>query len=155
MATSRQIATAYHEASRAVTAVWLGIGLRKKGVSIEPDEDSLGRVYTRKSIRGNPEFEGSDAQRAKAEKKVVVFLAGHEGQRKFCPRARNGGGKDRVVAVDLISYFVGSERELNAYMKLLYIRTEQIIGLEHVQEMIGASGYLVDRGAMSRPPQWK
>jgi hypothetical protein len=30
MATSRQIATDYHEASHAVTALWRGIGLREK-----------------------------------------------------------------------------------------------------------------------------
>jgi hypothetical protein len=28
----------------------------------------------------------------KAEKGAIVLLSGHEGQRIFCPRSRNGGG---------------------------------------------------------------
>lgn len=35
-------------------------------------------------------------------------------------------------------HFVGSEREVNAYMKLLHIRTEQLLCLEHIQTKIKA-----------------
>jgi hypothetical protein len=55
MSTSRQIATAYHEASHAVAALSLGLRLRKRGISIERDEDSLGQCYTRKPFRGDPD----------------------------------------------------------------------------------------------------
>lgn len=88
MPTSRQIATAYHEASHAVTALWLGVGLRKKGISIERDEDSFGRCYIRNPFRGDPD-EASGTQRLKAETRAIVLLSGHEGQRTFCPRSRN------------------------------------------------------------------
>ncbi len=80
MPTSRQIATGYHEASHAVAALSLGLRLRKKGVSIERDEDSLGRCYIRNPFRGDPDYT-SATQRLNAEKRVIVLLSGHEGQK--------------------------------------------------------------------------
>ena len=149
MPTSRQIATAYHEASHAVTALWLGLRLRKKGISIERDKDSLGQCYTRKPFRGDPD-EATDTRRLKAERDAIVALAGYEGQRLFCPRSRDGGGKDRRDAASLMCHFAGSEREVNAYMKLLQIRTEQLIGLEHIQTKIKAvAEALVERRRLS------
>ncbi len=97
MSTSRQIATAHHEASHAVTAIELGIGLRKRGISIERDKDSLGQCYTRKPFRGYSEFEATDMQRVKAEKHAIICLAGYAGQRKFFPRSHDGGGRTAAM----------------------------------------------------------
>lgn len=138
MATSRERATAFHEASHAVTAIELGIGLLKKGISTERDRDSLGQCHTRKPFRGNSESDASDSQRIKAEKETMVLLAGYAGQRRFFPRSHNGGWKDRQDAASLMCHFVGSERELDAYMKLLQIRTEQLLAMEHVESRIKA-----------------
>lgn len=133
MATTRERATAYYEASHAVAAIELGIGLRKRGISVERDEDSLGQCYTRKPFRGNSESEATDTQRIKAEKEAMVLLAGYTWQRKFFPHSHDGGGKDRQDAARLMCHFVGSEPELNAYTKLLQIRTEQLLAMEHIQ----------------------
>lgn len=136
MATPREKATAYHEASHAATAIESGIGLRKTGISIERDKDSLGHCDTRKAFRGNSEFNATDVQRFKAEKHAIICLAGYAGQRKFFPRSHDGGRNDRRNAATLMCHFVGSERELNAYMRLLQIRTEQLLDLAHIQSSI-------------------
>jgi len=149
MSTSRQIATAYHEASHAVAAISLGLRLRKKGISIERDKDSLGQCYTRKPFRGDPD-DASDSRRVKAEKDAIVSFAGYEGQRNFCPRSHNGGGKDRRDAAGLMCHFVGSEREPDAYMKLLQICTEQLLSMEHIQTKIKAvAKALIERKRLS------
>jgi hypothetical protein len=150
MATSGQIATAYHEASHAVTAIELGIGLRKRGISIERDKDSLGQCYTRKPFRGCSESEGTDMQRVRAEKHAIICLAGYTGQRRFFPRSRDGGAKDRRDAASLMCHFVGSERELDAYMKLLQIHTEQLLSMEHIQSQIeDVAKALIERKRLS------
>jgi hypothetical protein len=138
MSQTRQIATAFHEASHAVAAISLGIRLRKRGISIERDEDSRGRAYVHKALRTNSELKATDAQRVKAEKDVIVYFAGYEGQRIFCPRSRGGYGRDHQDAATLMCHFAGSEREVDAYMKLLQIRTEQLLSMEHIQTKIKA-----------------
>jgi hypothetical protein len=86
----------------------------------------------------------------RAEKDAMVSLAGYAGQRKFFPRSRDGGGKDRRDAASLMCHFSGSERELDAYMKLLQIRTEQLLCVEHVQTKIKAvAEALIERKRLS------
>jgi hypothetical protein len=137
MTTSREKATAYHEASHAVAAISLGLRSRKKGISIERDKDSLGQCHTRKPFRGDPD-EATDTQRVRAEKDAIVSLVGYEGQRTFCPRSHNRGWKDHKDAASLMCHFVGSERDVDAYMKLLQFRTEQFLCMEHIQRKIKA-----------------
>jgi hypothetical protein len=150
MTTPREKATAYHEASHAVAAISLGIRLRKRGISIERDEDSRGRAYVHKALRANSELKATDAQRVKAEKDVIVYLAGYEGQRIFCPRSRGGYGRDHQEAATLICHFAGTEREVDAYMKLLQIRTEQLLSMEHIQSKIKAvAKALIERKRLS------
>jgi hypothetical protein len=54
------VATAYHEAGHAVIAFHLGIGLKKRAISINEDEESLGRVGTRLALGERPDIAASD-----------------------------------------------------------------------------------------------
>lgn len=50
----REEAAAYHEAAHAVVAFALGIGIRKRGTLITPDEESSGRFWHSCGIGGDP-----------------------------------------------------------------------------------------------------
>jgi hypothetical protein len=70
--------TAYHEAGHAVVGWRLGIGLRKKGVTIVPDEAMgyLGCCAPRRIIARDIEWNDSGRNRMRVEKKVQCLLAG-------------------------------------------------------------------------------
>ena len=76
--------TAYHEAGHAVVNWRLGIGLRKKGVTIVPDEagGSLGSCAPRRIIGRDIEWNDSDRNCMRVEKKVQCLLAGEIAQRR-------------------------------------------------------------------------
>ncbi len=47
-------------------------------------------------------------------------------------------------------HFAGSEREVDAYMKLLQFRTEQLLSMEHIQTKIKAvAEELIERKRLS------
>ena len=131
-------ATAYHEAGHAVMALYLGVGLGRQGVSIRPDEDSHGRVHTRRGLHGNPETANSDKIRLGLERHAMISLAGHEAQRQFRASSvrRHHASQDRATAVDCLSFLVCSNEELTAYLHLLQIRTRQIVKLPHIWAQI-------------------
>jgi len=68
--------------------------------------------------------------RWRMEKLVRVCLAGPEAQRRYSPRSwRNyHGSEDLHAAVGVLSYFCGSNEEIEAYLRLLEIQTGQILG---------------------------
>lgn len=127
----RWAAIAYHEAGHAIVAHFVEIGLHKnKAVSILADPKSLGR--TRKSGAGlvhRTEWDGSDRKRLLAERHAMACLAGVEAQRHNDPRSiRSGdGSSDWSAACELLEPFVESPEELRAWMKLLLVRTRQIV----------------------------
>ena len=123
---------AFHEAGHAVAAVMLGVGIRRKGVTIVPSATYAGRIYTGKGYRGDPTISDSAQMVWRAERRAVMSLAGPAAQRKYRPSSVRSyhGGKDWHQAIDLISCFVGSDRELNAYLKLLWIRAEQLVACD-------------------------
>src|SRR5260370_21260390 len=114
---SKQLwATAYHEASHAVAAIHLRVGIGRRGVSIVPSEGATGGAYLLKAFSGNPELEITDRMRLGAEKQAIILFAGPAAQRRFRPSSVRSyhGQSDRGVANQLMNYFVGSNRELEA-----------------------------------------
>jgi hypothetical protein len=132
-------ATAYHEAGHAVAAYVQGIGIGRKGVSVVRDGDTDGRVYAHKGFNGNPEYDRSGT-RLGAERRTVVTLAGEAAQRKFRVSSvrRYHAGSDWDNAVNLMSHFVASDRELSAYLELLRVRAEQLVENPECWAMIDA-----------------
>lgn len=132
--------TAYHEAGHAVAALQLGVGIGCDGVSIVPGEDFAGFAHVLKGFRGRPDVEMTGAMRLKAENRVIVSLAGPVAQRIYRPSSVRGhhGRSDRASAVDLLSFFAGSTRELTAYLRWLQVRTEEYVGSSLWWTMIDA-----------------
>ena len=122
-------ATAYHEAGHAVAAYHLRVGIGRSGVSILPNEDWHGFVHVLKGFSGEPDIELTAKMRLGAEKRAIVLFAGEAAQRRFRPTSVRSyhAETDRTHAVDLMSYFVASDRELDAYLKWLQIRAEDFV----------------------------
>jgi hypothetical protein len=122
-------ATAYHEAGHAVAAVQQGIGIGRHGISIIPGKNVAGYVHVHKGFSGNPEYELTSSNRLRVERKVIVSFAGEIAQRKFRSRSvrKYHFRSDMEKALDLLTCFVGSPRELEAYAAWLRIRAEQLV----------------------------
>src|SRR5690348_4312092 len=115
-------ATAYHEAGHAVAAFDLGVKLGK--ISIIADAESAGRTFHRNLLaKLQLDIDQSDRVRMKAEKDVLICLAGQAAQRRFNSRSvrKHHAYSDYRRAVQVLSYFANSRRALNAYMNLLQI----------------------------------
>ncbi len=114
-------ATAYHEAGHAVAA-W-SLGAKVYRASIVPRSDAHGSVQHSNPLRGTRlECDGSDRARLRAERAVVICLAGPEAQRRFNPRSWHSwhGQSDHALAVD-------SEEAASAHLKRLEYRTRDLV----------------------------
>lgn len=133
-------ATAYHEAGHAVAAVHLGVGIGRLGVSIVPSDGAAGTCHTNKTFSGSPDAHTTDRMRLGAEKRAIILFAGPAAQRKYrSSSVRNyHGHSDRHGAVDLMNCFVGSNRELEAYINWLRIRAEQLVAIPFAWKTIEA-----------------
>lgn len=123
-------ATAYHEAGHAVAAMQLGVGIGRRGVSIIPGEDFAGFAHVLKGFRGRPDLDLiTGAMRLKAENRVIVSFAGPAAQRRFRASSVRSyhGRSDRERAIDLLIFFASPTRELEAYLRWLHIRTENLV----------------------------
>jgi hypothetical protein len=123
-------ATAYHEAGHAVAAYMLKIALRRKEVSIVPDNErgSDGSTSHLQVVSKEIEYDRSGKNFLRAERLVKMSLAGEIAQRRYKPRSMRShhGHSDRDHAADLLSYFATSQEELQVWLKLLTIRTENM-----------------------------
>lgn len=123
-------ATAYHEAGHVV-ANWRVKGLKAVGaVSIEPEEDFHGVAISKWMLKGlHPDIEMTDRARARIEDQILTSLAGPAAQRKFKPRSVRHvhGRSDRELAIDLASYVAGSHRQLEAFLKWMWVRAEDLV----------------------------
>jgi hypothetical protein len=118
----------------------LRIGIRKQGISIIANSDSSGRIHHCFALGERPDVATSDRGRLRAEKLAMVSLAGMEAQRKFSPRSvRNfHASSDYQNAVDLMSHYTCSDEELGAYLRLLLVRTRQLVSLPDSRTCVGA-----------------
>jgi hypothetical protein len=126
------LATAYHEAGHAVVAFKLGIRLHRDGVTIEDGEGYSGLCATKPRLQGDISADAPERMKTRAERQVMVFLAGLEAQRKHrvsSVRSYHAHG-DYLHAVDYLSPFSESMEEVNAWLRLLMIRTMDIMNSE-------------------------
>jgi hypothetical protein len=122
--------TAYHEAGHAVVGWRLRIGLRKKGVTIMPKKgEYTGCCFSRAGVGRDIEWDASDRNCMRAEKKVQSLLAGVIAQRRYNPRSVRGNpaSSDFHAAVNILSCVSGGTKEIEAWLKLLHIRTENML----------------------------
>jgi hypothetical protein len=145
-------ATAYHEAGHAVVAIATGVGIRKKGVGIVGDTRSSGQCHTRFVLGLRPDAETTGRSRLLAEKRICTSLAGIAAQRKFGPLSvrRYHASADYKGAVSLLSNFVGSQKELETYIRLLEIRTEQIVN-NYWPEIVAMANEILKRKRLTGP----
>jgi len=125
--THNKQATAFHEAGHAVVA-WLE-GIRIEEVSIIPSEDSHGHVvhFIPRILRTTRlDVEVTPLAHHNLLREIRVLLAGEIAQRRFAPRSLRHyhGDSDRRGVADYLSYITSSDREFEAYFKLLVIQTE-------------------------------
>lgn len=121
-------ATAFHEAGHAVVSSVERIRVRE--ISIEPDGDSDGRVRHRSPLQGiNLDIDVSDRSRLKMERIVRAFLAGQIAQARFSKGSLRPyqSADDLQTVVHLLAKFVGSSKELQAYLNLLSVQTEALV----------------------------
>jgi hypothetical protein len=125
---SRQ-ATAFHEAGHTVAAVHHRVRVAK--VTIRDTEEVKGFV-SRHNLLRNAQLdieEISTRRRIQIEHLVLVSYAGPIAQRCFNARSYRHyhATADRKEAINLASYLAGSNRELEAHLKWLWVRTEGFI----------------------------
>ena len=142
-------ATAYHEAGHAVVAHLEGI--RVKGVSVLPDENTSGRIHHANPLAGiNLEWDGSWRATKRAESLIRVCLAGAISQKRFSPHGyrKYHASTDHEQAADMVLRISGSSEEANAYLKLLRIQTSQ--KLNHWWPLVEAvAGAVLEHGELS------
>lgn len=118
-------ATAFHEAGHAVMHVLAGHRLQL--VSIKPGEESHGGTRVVPQFRVPSSGPVSPQTVANVEAAVCILLAGWEAQRRAAPRTVRGHGavEDSRKAVELIDVLSGSDEEVQAWIRLLEVRTRQ------------------------------
>jgi ATP-dependent Zn protease len=143
---------AYHEAGHAVTALTLGIRLRRKGATIIPDEGAYGMVWTQLSFRGRPDEEVTDRMHVRLEREIVVFLAGEHAQREYRSSSVRSyhGDSDRRKAVDLLGYLVPdmSSEEFTLHYKLLSLRAKNMVKA-HWPQISAVANALLERKTLT------
>ena len=143
--------SAYHEAGHAVVAWYHNINLEV--ISLGAPDDEMGRTRHVTPLQGVDTAWGTTvADRIRMERLVGVCLAGPLAQRKFSLVGfrRAHAEDDWQQAVDLLSYFVVSHEELEAYFRLLEIQTRNLLDLDFVWKSIAnLATVLLERQTLS------
>ena len=122
-------ATAYHEAGHAV-AVWHLLHKAPRRATIVPTKDSLGHVQHENPLRGiRLDIDGSDRAALRAERVIMICLAGPIAQKHAFPRSFRYGhaSGDNDRAVDLALRLCGSGEMATAYLRWLNIKTSGLV----------------------------
>lgn len=124
--TQKRESIAYHEAGHVVVG-WC-MGLMPPAVSIA-DDNAVVKAHHLPLPRKTCEFMGSYDNIGHMQAVVRIFLGGGIAQRKFNPRGyrKHHGTPDYERAVEILSRFVSTERERDAYINLLKVQTEQLL----------------------------
>jgi hypothetical protein len=136
--TNRLRRTAYHEAGHTIASLELGVPI--KHVTIVPDASTWGHLLhlppriTNRQLYSLPPF-----VRDRLERRIVVSLAGREGERLVTGRYdHRGAAGDYQFALNLVTQLVGSSEEATAYFRWLEVRARQLIRAEHRRPQIDA-----------------
>lgn len=136
MVDQKIMAIAYHEAGHTVMAKLNRI--RLKSISIVPDEKSLGRVIHAPIWNGTtPDYDVSRESEMKMQRRVKTLFAGrlaeqlYEEQKGLTHQNLDSDTQDNEQALQFVSYFCGTDDEVDAYLKLLHIRTRNEITEEY------------------------
>jgi hypothetical protein len=110
-------------------ASWrLRVPLRRAGVTIVPDGDAAGSSSHRKIVGHDIEWDSSDRNVLRAERLAQICFAGGIAQRRYCPQSvrRHHAEGDRRDAIGVMIH-LAEGKELEAWIKLLYLRTENML----------------------------
>jgi ATP-dependent Zn protease len=118
---------AYHEAGHAVTSFILNSKIYR--VSIEPQNGSAGNVWSERLVNHSIEYDNSCRNQCRVERKIMILLAGHEAQKMFRPSSirRHHRASDMQAVANLLSRIAANGEEQDAYMRLLRIRTRNLL----------------------------
>lgn len=123
--------TAYHEAGHAVASYFLHVKI--KAVTIIPSEETLGQL-THPPLHFGRQGVFDDSVRGinRAERHVIVLLAGPLAERKFAPhsRWRLHAGSDFDSMGELFGRIQGEDDEAaTLYGRLLWRRAQRLVEL--------------------------
>lgn len=147
----RLLAIAYHEAGHAVIAH--AFGTRPKLATIIPHKDSLGRVEHRSPLRGiRLDLDGSDRARLRAERAIMICLAGPIAHRRHNPKAwrRTDGAGDEQLAGDLAIRVCGSDEQATAFLLWLGVTARDMVEA-HWSEIERMAAALIERKTLRGP----
>lgn len=132
------MATAYHEAGHVVAA--RSQGRVAKGVTIVPDEDTLGSCsFYGLREAGSFAWDASARNRIRLERLIISALGGCAAEARFLGRHNwIGAHNDWRFAANLSTYQAGSDEEADAYLNWLWERTRNIFRLDHWWDMTTA-----------------
>ena len=117
--TKRLKATAYHEAGHAIARWQFRFMVYRATIITTGDE--AGSVTGENPLRGiNLENDGSDRARIRAEKAILISLAGPAAQRRYKPRSwrHHHGRADFECAAEIAIRICGDAETTNAYLKV-------------------------------------
>src|SRR5205085_8211800 len=102
-------------------------------VSIVDTEDSWGHVlFNPLRLTDAHVSSMSPVVRDRLERRVIIGLAGREGERLFTGRYNHGGAvADYQNAFDLVMRLTGHEDEAAPYFKWLMVQARQLIAAPH------------------------
>lgn len=145
-------ATAYHEAGHAVASLALGRGVRR--VSIVPDlaAGTLGLATNHGLPSFRPDVRDDAPTQAKAEREILILLAGPAAEERFTGRRNRAGaaGDHAAAAAALALSLCGDEDEASAFLAWLVIRGRNLIAAPGQWIRVAAlARALVDRRELS------
>ncbi len=168
--TKREAATAHHEAGHAVVGFWEGASNRLMSVSIVADREAgtLGHVSrgeyprvldfelgddgkVRRVYREfNPEYDDVRLVERRLRPTIVSCFAGVLAEKRFSGRGHNwaGASHDMHIAGDLITYLVGSERQIQEHWDHLWVQANVAVDL-HWSEIHELAQELLNRKTMT------
>ena len=130
MRPSQLRATAFHEAGHAVAAYAENLRIRK--ATIIAERNTLGYVLNDSPSGGvQLDCDRADRARLRAERAIIICLAGPVAQKRYSPRSwRNvDGSEDYEQAKNLAIKINGSTDAANAHLKWLEIQTRDLVEL--------------------------
>ena len=149
MAPKRLKATAYHEAGHAYVAWRLGFYVQR--ATVIPQDDVTGSVERENPLRGiDLSIDGSARVAVRAEKAIMISLAGPEAERRSNPKGyrRSHCTADHDCAADLALSLCCDGEIATAYLRYLGLRTRAMI--ERGWPRIGAlADVLLEHRALS------